>query len=582
MPTIPYSYRTLQGGAAGLSVPVPFPFISRSHVQVFANLSLSEGTFDQLYISGTDYNWINDGQISMVVITTGKTLTVIRGTPIDAPLTTWTDGSNVDQSDLLISDLQNLYVNQENRDKVNVSVDISLTTGDQLDGQTATTAAQNAALLAQVNAANAALLAQVNAANAATLAQVTTANAAVTAQLAGVNTSLADVKLTASGAGEVGDIAYTTSPTDPLGWGPAIGATVSRVAFAELFLKHGTFYGAGDGSTTFVAGPDLRGVVLRGLDSGRGLDPGRVKGSLQQDQNKEIVIPYRRATPANGTGDIASNLEGTGSTATYGADQEARMKNVAERAIMKYHSLAIQVNLSATTTPPKLVGKDPGYGSVILHLPFTSDTGFTDVSGRSLSVTPGTVSISTTVGRWGSSSAFFNRSEGCWLSVALADIIGTSDYTIRFWFRHPAGASADGLFHFYDNIVEENSGGTGGTQLRFQPQNALQALVGGLNRATVYGDGFGHFGPSDTPADNAWGFFQHTRTSGTVTTTINGAEDPSPDTSTYGSSITQALLAIGVHSINTPSRLWNGNINDFQVSVAALPHIVPTGPLPRS
>ena len=90
MPTTPYSYRTLQGGAAGLSVPVPFPFIFRSHVQVFANLSLSAGTFDQLYIAGTDYSWINNGQISMIVSTAGKLLTVIRGTPIDAPLVGWT------------------------------------------------------------------------------------------------------------------------------------------------------------------------------------------------------------------------------------------------------------------------------------------------------------------------------------------------------------------------------------------------------------------------------------------------------------------------------------------------------------
>jgi hypothetical protein len=223
MTSTPYSYRTLQGGVAGLSVPVPFPFISRSHVQVFANLSLSEGTFDQLYISGTDYNWINDGQISMVAVTTGKTLTVIRGTPIAAPLVGWTDGSNVDANDLLIADKQKLYAVQENLDKANVSVSISLSTSQQLEGQAVV-------VNQQVEQQNAALLAQVNAANAALLAQVTAANAVVTAQLAGVNTSLADVRLIASGAGEVGDIAYTTSPTDPLGWGPAIGATVSRVA----------------------------------------------------------------------------------------------------------------------------------------------------------------------------------------------------------------------------------------------------------------------------------------------------------------------------------------------------------------
>ena len=566
MASTPYSYRTLQGDAAGLSVPVPFPFISRSHVQVFANLSLSEGTFDQLYISGTDYNWINDGQISMVAVTTGKTLTVIRGTPIAAPLVGWTDGSNIDASDLLIADKQNLYAVQENLDKANVSVSISLSTSQQLEGQAV-------AVNQQVEQQNAALLAQVNAANAALLAQVTAANAAVTAQLAGVNSSIADVKLSASSAGEVGDIAYTTSPTDPLGWGPAIGATVSRVAFAELFLKHGTSYGAGDGSTTFVAGPDLRGVVLRGLDSGRGLDPGRVKGSYQPDQNKEIVIPYRRDTPAEGSGDVALNPDGTGANLVIGAGQEARPKNVAERAIMKYHSLGIPVNLSATTTHPKLVGKEPRYSSVILHLPLTSDTGFTDVSGRSLSVTPGNVSISTTVGKWGTSSAFFSGAAGAWMSAALADAIGESDYTIRFWFRKPSSASNRGLFYFYDSINASNL---------FIPRDSF-TLWGSMNSNKVLVSGHNRFfqdGAQNVPANNEWAFLQHTRADGVARTTVNG--DLSHGVSNpYTDSILQTLLAIGTY--DSTSRLWIGNMNDFQVLLGvALPHVVPTGPLPTS
>jgi microcystin-dependent protein len=526
---------------------------------------LSEGTFDQLYISGTDYNWINDGQISMVVSTAGKTLTVIRGTPINAPLVGWTDGSNIDASDLLIADRQNLYAVQESLDKANVSVSISLSTSQQLEGQVVV-------VNQQVEQQNAALLAQVNAANAALLAQVTAANAAVTAQLAGVNTSLADVRLIASGAGEVGDISYTTSPTNPLGWGPAIGATVSRVAFAELFLKHGTSYGAGDGSTTFVAGPDLRGVVLRGLDNGRGLDPNRAKGSYQADQNKEIVIPYRQATPANGTGDIASNLDGTGREKTYGAGQEARMKNVAERAIMKYYSLSIQVNLNATTTPPRLAGKDPGYGSVILHLPLTSATGFTDVSGRSLSVTPGNVSISTTVGRWGAGSASFSGAAGAWISAALADIIGEGDYTIRFWARKPSYSSNRGLFYFYDSVNSSNL---------FLPRDSF-TLWGGMASDKITVSGHNRFfqdGPQSVPANDAWAFVQHTRTSEVARTTVNGnlAHGVS---NAYPDSIVQTLLAIGTY--DSTSRLWIGNINDFQVSLAALPHVVPTGPLPTS
>jgi hypothetical protein len=213
---------------------------------------------------------------------------------------------------------------------------------------------------------------------------------------------------------------------------------------------------------------------------------------------------------------------------------------------------------------------DPDYSSVILHLPLTNDSSFTDVSGRAASVTPGNVSISPTIGRWGAGSAFFSGATGAWISAALADIIGASDYTIRFWFRKPAGASNDGLFEFYDNFDGSNF---------FVPGDALQSLWGS-NRVSVSGAGFSHLGPLDTPADDEWAFFQHTRAGGIVTTTINGAADPDPDTSSYGSSITQTLLAIGLQSGNFASRRWLGYIGDFQVSLVARPHVVPTGPLP--
>jgi microcystin-dependent protein len=60
------------------------------------------------------------------------------------------------------------------------------------------------------------------------------------------------------------------------------GSAVNRGTYAQLFAAIGTTYGVGDGSTTFNT-PDLRGVFLRGLDAGRGLDSGRVLGSYQDD-----------------------------------------------------------------------------------------------------------------------------------------------------------------------------------------------------------------------------------------------------------------------------------------------------------
>lgn len=64
----------------------------------------------------------------------------------------------------------------------------------------------------------------------------------------------------------------------------ANGAAASRTGFARLFNLFGTHYGAGDGHSTFNL-PDLRGEFIRGLDEGRGLDPGRVIGTHQNSQN---------------------------------------------------------------------------------------------------------------------------------------------------------------------------------------------------------------------------------------------------------------------------------------------------------
>lgn len=82
----------------------------------------------------------------------------------------------------------------------------------------------------------------------------------------------------------VGMVASFDMETAPPGWLKRNGADVSRITYAKLFAAIGTRYGAGDGSTTFNVG-DSRGLFLRGLDDGRGLDPGRTLGSLQQSQN---------------------------------------------------------------------------------------------------------------------------------------------------------------------------------------------------------------------------------------------------------------------------------------------------------
>ncbi|AZC59958.1 phage tail protein [Pseudomonas chlororaphis] len=63
------------------------------------------------------------------------------------------------------------------------------------------------------------------------------------------------------------------------------GAAVSRTTFAALFAAIGTLYGAGDGATTFNL-PDTRGLFTRDVDDGRGFDPGRAQGTVQDSQNR--------------------------------------------------------------------------------------------------------------------------------------------------------------------------------------------------------------------------------------------------------------------------------------------------------
>lgn len=67
-----------------------------------------------------------------------------------------------------------------------------------------------------------------------------------------------------------------------LGWLMCDGALVERSKYPRLFSALGTVHGDGDGTTTFGL-PDLRGLFLRGLDDGRGLDPNRRLGTRQDD-----------------------------------------------------------------------------------------------------------------------------------------------------------------------------------------------------------------------------------------------------------------------------------------------------------
>jgi len=69
------------------------------------------------------------------------------------------------------------------------------------------------------------------------------------------------------------------------------GPVLSKAAYPALYAKIGDVYELplSPTSATDFRGPDFRGVFLRGLDNGRGLDPSRALGLLQTDAIRNIT-----------------------------------------------------------------------------------------------------------------------------------------------------------------------------------------------------------------------------------------------------------------------------------------------------
>lgn len=96
-----------------------------------------------------------------------------------------------------------------------------------------------------------------------------------------------------------GKLAYFIGLSLPAGWFEPVGQLLSRTAYARLWAyaqRQGVVadsswasfrgrFSSGTDSTNFRS-PDLRGVFLRSLDSGRGLDAGRAWGQEQDSLNK--------------------------------------------------------------------------------------------------------------------------------------------------------------------------------------------------------------------------------------------------------------------------------------------------------
>lgn len=149
-----------------------------------------------------------------------------------------------------------------------------------------------------------------------------------------------------------GTIQMSARQTPTPGWFLCDGSQLSRLQFKVLFDAIGTAFGAGDGNTTFNL-PDMRGMFARGADNGRGVDPGRSRGSYQPDSLKEHqhvfggddqLEDYGNWQQATGgfPYDARSNYGGAGKnyrTRTdplYPMAHETRPKNVAINYFIKY------------------------------------------------------------------------------------------------------------------------------------------------------------------------------------------------------------------------------------------------------
>lgn len=134
----------------------------------------------------------------------------------------------------------------------------------------------------------------------------------------------------------VGSVVALARSTAPTGYLKANGALVSRTTYATLFTAIGTTWGVGDGSTTFAL-PDLRGEFIRGWDDGRGIDAGRVFGSLQLDEFKSHT---HTVTAQIGTAGGAPQSSGSGTVNPYTTNAtggaETRPRNVALLYCIKY------------------------------------------------------------------------------------------------------------------------------------------------------------------------------------------------------------------------------------------------------
>ena len=156
---MPFSYAQYTGNGSTTTFSVPFPFLLKAHVKLYTGFNIIDGTFASQLVDGTDYTWTSNTQVQTTVApAAGVVLTALRDTPDGALLVPWQDGSNLIADDLSTSDLQNLYVVQEQQDRNDAGITQSTTA---INTANSALAASSSAV-STANAASAAVASKLN------------------------------------------------------------------------------------------------------------------------------------------------------------------------------------------------------------------------------------------------------------------------------------------------------------------------------------------------------------------------------------------------------------------------------------
>lgn len=137
-----------------------------------------------------------------------------------------------------------------------------------------------------------------------------------------------------------GDLKFTAVNVVDTGWLAANGAIITQASQPALFARIGITYNGGGVPLGSFQLPDLRGLVPRGADDGRGLDVGRAFGSTQMDAIGAHVHPLSdniltEGVAGAGPGGTTSGTSGVPVETGSAGGAETRMKNFAGLWLIK-------------------------------------------------------------------------------------------------------------------------------------------------------------------------------------------------------------------------------------------------------